>query len=190
MIMASGAVQSGAEVQTEAAKAPPRRRRRQQDAGSSAQAADGGTCAHGADGSSGPAPKSLREDPEEAYESIQYSAAELEYQKHATKKLHLFIEKILGFVDVWPAEEIESNRGGGGGEQHGVQLLRGRPDLTDVDAIGAAPPKPSAEQARKSEQEAMDKASDLHARSHPSSRAAVCHKTTHRLHLLTRPAGR
>jgi hypothetical protein len=45
MIMASGAVQSGAEVQTEAAKAPPRRWRRQQDAGSSAQAADGGTCA-------------------------------------------------------------------------------------------------------------------------------------------------
>jgi hypothetical protein len=150
MIMDSGAVQSGAEVQTEAAKPSLRRRRQQQQ--TAGDSTDPGTAGAG-DGRCAHALPSLREDPEEAFESSLYSPAELEYQKHASRKLHQFIEQILAFVDVWPPEKKSS----GSQSEHGVQLLRGRPDLSEVDAIRAAAPKPTAEESQKAEQAAMEK---------------------------------
>ena len=151
MIMEAGAVQSGVEVQTESAK-PSLRRRRQQQRQRAGDGTAAGT-AGAADGSCAHALPSLREDPEEAFESFQYSPAELEYQKHASRKLHQFIEQILTFVDVWPPETKSS----GSQSERGVQLLRGRPDLSEVDAIDAAAPKLTPEQLQKAEQEAMEK---------------------------------
>ena len=155
MIMASGAVQSGAEVQTEAAKPSARRRRQQQQTETHTADAD----AQGADGSCAHKPPSLREDPEAAFEVSSYSAAELEYQKHASKKLHDFVGQTLAFVEVWPPEPTSSGSGSG----RGVQLLRGRPELSEVDTIRAAAPQLTPEQSRRAEQEAMEKARYTHS---------------------------
>lgn len=154
MIESSGAVQSGATVQTEAAK-PLRKRRRVGDGGADAEASGASDCAHG-DGEKNPV--SLREDENETFDMREYSARDLDFHKHATKKLHLFLDTLLSFTEVWPPAEKQSR---GKAEQlTGPSLIRGLPELSAVDTVRGegGPAKPSAAEMRSAEKEQMEKA--------------------------------